>query len=255
MAGTGTAEAENGLGSRGFNRVFEFLRTRILAGTIRPGDRLASERDLAIQLGVSRPVLREALRALAMIGVVEIRHGVGTIVRRADVSMLGDFFAFALAQQAEMVDDVMEARVAIECRAIRLACQRATLSDIERLRAALDAVQATMDDPVAGAAADHAFHAAMVRAGKSETLLCLYGAMSDLLIRLHRRRRDLGQHFGDIKDYVAQDHARVFRAIVARDPDRADETLRRHFEIGDEYRRKAAIAGHDGVVPVQSERT
>ena len=223
--------------------MFAHLRELILSGSIKPGDRLASEREFALQLGVSRPVLREALRALAMIGVVEIRHGSGTIVRRPDVAVLGDFFAFVIAQHSGMGDDIMEARVAIECQAIRLACRRAGLSDIERLRAALDRVQATMDDAAEGAAADHAFHAALVRASKSETLTCLYGAMTDLLIRSHRQRRDLGQRFEDIKDDVAKDHARLFDAIVARDEDRADVLLRRHFAIGDEYRLKAAVAG------------
>ena len=235
------AEAER----KGFDRVFAYLRAQFLAGALKPGDRLASERELALRLAVSRPVLREALRALAMLGVVEIRHGVGTVVRRPDVSVLGEFFAFALAQHGHMADDVMEARVAIECQAIRLACQRASLSDIERLRAALDAVQATMDDQAAGAAADHAFHVALVRASKNETLFCLYEAMSEVLLRSFRQRRDLGQHFAEIKEHVAQDHARLFQAIIARDPDRADERLRQHLAIGDELRRRIAVEGHE----------
>ena len=227
--------------SSGFDRVLGFLRDQFLAGSIRPGDRLAPERELSLQLGVSRPVLREALRALAMIGVVEIRHGVGTVVRRPDVSALGDFFAFALAQRPELVDDVMEARIAIECQAIRLACARATVADLERLRAALDRIDATIEDADSGAAADHEFHAALVRAGHSETLLCLYQAMADLLRRSHRDRRELVRRHPDIRADVARDHAGIFAAVMARDPAAADRALRRHFAIGDEYR-KAALA-------------
>src|SRR5450631_911286 len=111
----------------GFAKVFAFLRDRLLEGTIRSGDRLVPERDLAAQLGVSRPIVREALRALSMMGAVEIRERVGTVVRRPDVSVLGDFLAFALAQEKDVIDDVMEARIAIECQSIRLACRRATL--------------------------------------------------------------------------------------------------------------------------------
>ena len=55
-------------GEKGFEKVFAFLRDRLLAGSLKPGDRLVSERDLAIQLGVSRPLVREALRALTMLG-------------------------------------------------------------------------------------------------------------------------------------------------------------------------------------------
>ncbi|MCW3475556.1 FadR/GntR family transcriptional regulator [Limobrevibacterium gyesilva] len=227
---------------KGFDKVFAFLREQFLAGAIKPGDRLTPERELCQRLGVSRPVLREALRALAMIGVVEILHGVGTIVRRPDVSVLGEFFAFALAQRADMTDDVMQARIAIECQAIRLACQRATLADIERLRGALDHIRSTIDDPTAGAEADHAFHDAMVRASKSETLLCLYQAMGEVLRQSHRDRRDLVRRYGNMKDHVAQDHERLFQAIVARDERNADDILRKHFAIGDEYRRRAALA-------------
>ncbi|MEA2727562.1 MAG: GntR family transcriptional regulator, transcriptional repressor for pyruvate dehydrogenase complex [Acetobacteraceae bacterium] len=127
---TRTEETPN----KGFDKVFAFLREQFLAGAIQPGDRLSPERELCLRLGVSRPVLREALRALSMLGVVDILHGVGTVVRRPDTSVLDEFFTFALAQQPDMADDVLEARIAIECQAIRLACSRATLADLERLR-------------------------------------------------------------------------------------------------------------------------
>jgi DNA-binding FadR family transcriptional regulator len=229
--------------SKGFDKVFAFLREQFLTGAIRPGDRLAPERELSLQLGVSRPVLREALRALSMIGVVEILHGIGTIVRCPDISVLGEFFAFAMAQQTEMADDVMEARFAIEFQAVRLACKRATLADLERLRAALEDIRATMDDEAAGAAADFAFHDALVRASHSPTLLCLYRAVTPLLHRSHRERRSLMRRYADLKVYVTQDHERVFEAVVAGNEAATEAILRKHFAIGDEYRRRAAIAG------------
>ena len=149
-------------GITGFDEVFAYLRAYLLSGSIQPGDCLMAERELSAQLGVSRPVLREALRALAMLGVVEIRQGSGIIVRRPDVSVLGEFFAFALAQQSDIVDDVIEARIAIESQAARLFCRRATDADRGRLRAALDQIVATIEDPVAGGKADFAFHLCLV---------------------------------------------------------------------------------------------
>src|SRR3954452_24925845 len=132
-------------GERGFEKVFAFLRDRLLAGSLKPGDRLVSERDLASQLGVSRPLVREALRALTMLGIVEIQDRIGTVVTRPDVSVLNDFFTFALAQQVDMPDDVMQARVAIECQAIRLACERADVADFDRLQTALGKIAETID--------------------------------------------------------------------------------------------------------------
>ena len=232
-------------GEKGFEKVFAFLRDRLLTGLLKPGDRLISERDLATQLGVSRPLVREALRALSMLGIVEIRDRIGTVVRRPDAAVLNDFFTFALAQQADMPDDVMHARVAIECQAIRLACERAGIADFERLQRALAKIEETIDEADAGGMADFEFHRAIVLASRSETLTVLHNSMAGLLTHSHRSRRELVQSFPSMKTYLIDDHRRIFEAVVARDPERADATLRKHFEIGDEYRRRALVGEID----------
>ena len=242
------ARAEEG--SKGFKRVFAFLRDRLLDGTLQPGDRLIAERDVAIQLGVSRPLVREALRALSMLGIVEIRDRVGTIVRRPDVSFLRDFLTLALAQQKSLMDDVMEGRIAIECQAVRMACERATISDFERFQRAVVRIGETIDELDAGAVADFEFHRAIVLAARSETLLVLYDSMAALLANSHRVRRELVDKFPSLKIDVVDDHKRVFDALVARDPDRAEAVLRQHLAIGDEYRHRAATEIGDVSLPV-----
>jgi len=226
--------------STGFEKVFSFLRNLVLDGAIRPGDKLIPERELALQLGVSRPVVREALRALSMIGAVEIIERVGTVVRRPDVSTLGEFFAFALAQEKDVVEDVMEARIAIECQSIRLACQRATLADLERMRTALNQIEATVDQVELGSRADFEFHSALVQAGGSKTLMNLHDTVAALLMHSHRNRREVVQLHPDIKLRVIEDHRRIFQAVVDRNEQMADQNLRAHFRIGDEYRHKDA---------------
>ncbi|CAN7747637.1 FadR/GntR family transcriptional regulator [Bradyrhizobium sp. LjRoot220] len=232
-------------GEKGFQKVFAFLRDRLIAGSLKPGDRLVSERELAIQLGVGRPLVREALRALTMLGIVEIRDRIGTVVTRPDISVLNDFFTFALAQQADMVDDVMQARIAIECQAVRLACERASIADFERLQRTLAKISETIDEADAGGMADFEFHQSIVLASHSETLAVLHNAMAGLLTHSHRSRRELVQAFPSMKTYLIDDHKRIFDAILARDPERADTTLRRHFAIGDEYRRRAVVGQED----------
>lgn len=225
----------------GFAKVFAFLRDRLLEGEIQSGDRLIPERELAAQLGVSRPIVREALRALSMIGAVEIQSRVGTVVRRPDVSVLGDFFAYSLAQHKGVIDDVMQARIAIECQAIRLACRRATTSDFETLEHALGEIEQTIGDPIRGGLADHDFHTALVRAAKSDTLASLYTAMAGILTRSHRDRRGTVELDPALKEYLITDHRRIFEAVVARDEDIADRVLRDHFGIGDKYRQGTPI--------------
>ena len=185
---------------------------------------------------------------MPMLGIVEIRDRIGTVVTRPDVSVLKDFFTFALAQQADMPDDVMQARVAIECQAIRLACERAGIADFERLQTALGKIAETIDTADAGAVADYQFHRTIVLASHSQTLAVLHNSMAGLLTHVHRNRRELVQAFPSMKDYLIDDHRRIFEAVVARDPDRADATLRKHFEIGNEYRRRAIVGEADSIM-------
>lgn len=226
----------------GYNRVVSFLREQLLSGELKTGDILLPERELAVRLGVSRPVLREALRALAMIGAVEIRHGIGTVVKKPDVSTLGDFFTFVLAQQADVIDDIMEARVAIEHHAIRLACDRATQGDLDRIAQCLTQIVETIHDLSAGGQADFNFHEAIVRAARSPTLINLYSSIATLMMRSHQDRREQIASLEGFESFLVDHHRLIYEAIVQRDAAKADDLLRRHFEIGGEFRRRAADA-------------
>lgn len=231
---------EDGGETRGYAKVFAFVREQLLAGEIKAGDRLLPERELAARLGVSRPVIREVLRALAAIGVIEIRHGFGSVVRQPDFAELGDLFTMMLAQQAEVVEDVIEARIAIERQAIRLACSRATPADIIALRQALRRVEETVHDPQKGGEADFAFHAALIAAAHSPTLANLHAAIAMLLQRSHFERRERVTNLSGIETYLVEHHRALLDAVIARDAEKADRLLMRHFEIGSEYQRQAA---------------
>ncbi len=226
----------------GYERVLAFLREQLLTGRLKAGDRLLPERELAVRLGVSRPVIREVLRALAAIGVIDIRHGHGSVVREPDMGEMGDLFTLMLAQKADVVDDVMEARIAIERHAIRLACVRATAADIGNVGEALRLIQATMRDPVAGGDADFEFHRRIVEAAHSPTLTSLYAAISNLLRRSHMERRERITDISGIDAYLVDHHRLVLSALADRDADKADRLLAQHFEIGSEFQRRATLA-------------
>lgn len=226
---------------QGYDRVFLFLREKLLGGTLRPGDLLLPERELAEHLGVSRPVVREALRALAMIGVVDIRERVGTFVKKPDVSVLGDIFAFTLAQDGGVIEDIMQARIAIECQAIRLACERITSSDLQEVSRALLLIKKTIDSPEEGGMADFEFHSAIVQASKSDTLISMYKSMRALFVKLHKERRGVVDIEPDLKSQIIDDHTKIFRALADKDAAHADSLLRVHFQIGDERRYQATL--------------
>ena len=235
---------ENGDGTKASDKLFAFFRNKLLSGELRPGDRLLGERELAAALDVSRPLLRESLRSLAMLGFLDIQHGRGTVVRHADLAVLRDFFTFCLAQQPDILEDVMQGRIAIECQAIRLACDRATERDLAQVQATLDAIMTTLNDPVRGGEADFQFHWAVVRAAHSGVLTTMYDAISALLLRSHVKRRETTTPVAGIREYLADAHREVFLALLHRDADQAERKLREHFAIGDEFRRQSIIAAY-----------
>ena len=225
-----------------------FIRDQLLSGRVKVGDRLLAERDLATALGVSRPVVREALRSLAAIGAVDIRPGQGTVVKQPSFSALADFFSFVLAQQSGALDDVMEAQIAIELHAVRLACERALPSDIDRISDAFHQIVRTMKDPAAGGAADFHFHTMIVEAARSATLSNIYAAISNLLQRSHTERRSKITNVKGIDKYLIDHHQEILKAIVARDAPRAEKLLLAHFEIGADLRRNQASQAHSAKI-------
>lgn len=214
-----------------FEQTFRLFKEQILNGELRPRDRLLPERDLSQQLGVSRASLREVMRVLALLGVVEVRPGQGTFVREPDLGMLQDFFGLVLAMQPAAYDHLLEARMAIECRAIRLACRYMGPEDRARLSAALEAIRATVDDPDQGAEADFAFHAVVVQASGNNVLMLIYEAIASHLRRSHHERREAVVNRPEVIAALAEEHAMVYDAMLEGDPDKAEAVLKDHFDL------------------------
>ncbi|WP_330451153.1 FCD domain-containing protein [Paracoccus marcusii] len=157
-----------------------YFKERILRGELKVGDQVMPERELAQHLDVGRPLLREVMKSLAMLGFLNVRQGSGTYIAKADIRVLSDFFTFCLSQEQDVLEDVMQARMAIECQAIRLACERANEADLARIGRWLGTLIDTLTDPEAGGRADFMFHQSIVAASHSRALTTLYGAMAEL---------------------------------------------------------------------------
>src|SRR5690348_12013957 len=114
------------LGQQVVARVLELIRT----GNLRPGDRLPPERELVEIFSISRPSLREAMRALSTLGIVESRHGGGTFVTDLDARTLLAPLDFFLQLSQVNLDDTFESRRIIEIEIVRKAATKATKADI-----------------------------------------------------------------------------------------------------------------------------
>ncbi len=154
--------------------VADRLRGEILAGRLRPGTRLPSERELSLALGVNRLTLRSSLARLEALGLITTRHGAGTVVsswrERAGLEMLGTLvrgLKFADPAWHELVRSSLELRRILASEAVALAAERYTEEDLEAIGTCVQVLREHADDPLAFARADLAFMRAVCRAGRN----------------------------------------------------------------------------------------
>jgi GntR family transcriptional regulator, transcriptional repressor for pyruvate dehydrogenase complex len=237
-------------GQGGYDQVLRYLSDQLTSGALKTGDRLLPERELALALGVSRPVVREALRSLAMIGVLAIRQGQGTVVQAPDAENIASVVALMMSQRRGLADDILEVRIALERQALRLACLRAGADDFERISEAFDGIVATIDQAEPGGRADFTFHSALVEASHSTALIQLYAVVAALLERSHVQRRERLARTATYKEFLIDHHRRILLALNRRDAEECERLLMEHFAIGEELNRLGRdLPEQDGSAP------
>ena len=208
--------------------VVEDVQRLILDGGLRPGDRLPAEKELASELGVSRGSLREGVRALVVLGILEARHGDGTYVTSLDAATLLSPLAF-LADLPGDHSSLHAVRAMLETEAAGLAALHLTDAHVTRARRALDdmarALVASGPDTERLAAADLAFHQAVAEASGNPVLAALLHALAGRQAR-HRVWEEMPEIAGD---RTFEEHEAILAAITARDPDRARLRMAMHM--------------------------
>jgi DNA-binding FadR family transcriptional regulator len=210
-----------------YRQIAEQVRSLIAAGEFRPGSRLPAERDLAAQLGVSRPSVREALIALEVEGRVEVRVGSGVYVlppadRNAPATLVpaGEWGPFEL----------LHARRAIEGEIAALAATHAKRRHRQQIRSAIDAMQADIERGATPLDADGAFHAAVAEASGNAVLL---DTVQTYWHSRHGRLFErLGGHFESRSAWrlAVTEHEAVLAAIEERDAQAARTAMQRHMD-------------------------
>ncbi|MGC8633609.1 MAG: FadR/GntR family transcriptional regulator [Candidatus Limnocylindrales bacterium] len=218
----------------------------ILVGHFRPGEPLPASGDLAREFGVSRPVVREALKIVSTLGMVESRQG--RFSRVSERGSWNDLSAELLSARLEtgaigdVIADVLELRRLIETEAASLAAQRATAADLAAMRAHLDALAASVGDPQAYTVHDVAFHDAILRATHNRLLLQLIDRMREVLV--FARTISMTAQPNLLPD-SQEGHLVLFEAIASHDPDAARRAMAEHLAWAEqvnvaEYRRTGA---------------
>jgi DNA-binding FadR family transcriptional regulator len=210
--------------------VAEMVARRILdmvsARALRPGDQLPPERDLAESLGVSRPSVREAIRGLAILGVVKSRQGGGAYITNLDAEALLGPLQFFLSLEDVNIRELYDARSLIESDVARRAAVNMSESQLGALEAILAAQRGTLADARAFRLSDFAFHEAIWE-GCGNAFLRRIGESLNVLGLEFRKRAS--ETKGVLEQSLA-DHHRLVAALRARDADAAARAAESHMQ-------------------------
>lgn len=205
----------------------EIQRVFVQSG-FRVGDKLPSERELSKQLAVGRSSLREAMQGLQTMGLVKIRHGVGTFFTSEPGKWLLEPLRFSESSPQRLFAELIEARLLVEVRLAALAAERATEEDIARLRESLEKRATAQRGEFNERGLD--FHLAIAAAAHHTVLASMLTAVShlyfDVLDSLGRSAQDAEYAF---RARQQDGHAEILSRIEARDPQGAADVMRAHL--------------------------
>ena len=210
------------------------IKELISSGEFKAGARLPTERELTQRFGVSRSSLREAVRALALVGVLEPRVGDGTYVTtlEPDLLLMGIGFVSDLAG-ADSLLDMHQVRRILEPEATRLAAPRLSDEDLDRLRSCLDDMERA-DTVPSFIQADAAFHRVILDACGNATLASLIQNLSSSTVRARMWQSIVAR--GAVEATLAS-HRSIYDALVARDADTAAAADVMHLAIAEQWLR------------------
>ncbi|HEY1596981.1 MAG TPA: FCD domain-containing protein [Thermoleophilaceae bacterium] len=204
---------------------------RMALEEFQPGDRLPSEAALATTLGVSRLTVREATRALAARGYLELRKGRRPQILAPSGSLVGDYFRASIRRDPTALLELIEVRRALEIHIASLAATRASRGALSTMQEAIAQMASDPDDEDAFHAADMRFHEALAAATDNKMLRQLIEQLAEPLLASRQRSYAGHKQAGGNMDAVVEDHRAILRAVEARDPARAAASMSHHLSV------------------------
>jgi GntR family transcriptional regulator, transcriptional repressor for pyruvate dehydrogenase complex len=207
------------------DKVADMMLETILSDRLSVGDRLPSERELGEQFGVSRTVVREAIRALVTKGVIDVRSGSGLRVAAVDANAVSESMSLFLRGGTLDFEKVHEVRTVLEVHLAGLAAERATDEDVAQLRAIHDRMHRETSDVEAAARDDLEFHRAIARATHNELFLLLMDSIGSSLIDIRRENLASGS-----APMTLSQHEKILELIAMHDPHAARTAMQAHLD-------------------------
>ena len=224
------------------NEVAQVLLSHLVGGEYKPGQRLPPERALAESLGVGRSLMREALKALTLLGLIEVRPGDGNYLRRRPSNLLAESFEWGLLLGEHQITDVIEARLEIEMILAGMAARRRTDEDISALKELLQKMR-NAREPAEFVAADVAFHLRVAQSARNSVLQSMHSGTQSLL---HAWISRVIEAAGDTTPSY-REHVPILHAIEQGSAVAARKAIREHLQAAG-ARLKDTLAEYPGLL-------
>jgi GntR family transcriptional regulator, transcriptional repressor for pyruvate dehydrogenase complex len=207
------------------NEIVKSVTNLIMRGVWKPGDMIPSEKELANRFQVGRSTIREALKSLSMLGVLETRAGEGSIVQEPTSELLSGAFRWGLLLCERNLDDLVDVRVLIEVECARRAAQRRNTALIDQLNASIGDMDKFQTDHEAFLESDTMFHMAIAKAAQNP----IFDIMGSTIQSICRIWYPSTYFIPDTKSLTLTEHRAITEAISTGDPEKAALTMTEHL--------------------------
>jgi GntR family transcriptional repressor for pyruvate dehydrogenase complex len=214
-----------------YEEIVDQIKQLILDGQIKPGDKLPSERHLVESFRVSRASIREALSALEMMGLLEVKTGEGAYIRQLQADSMAASLTWALSMEKGSVLELLEVRKMIEVQAAGHAADRITNVELDELESILNSMRMNLYKiGKIGEKADHSFHYNIAKATHNKITIRLMDTISDHLQHLIKASRSKLYEGKYTPEILYEEHVKILLALRRRDVNEAREQMIRHLE-------------------------
>jgi GntR family transcriptional repressor for pyruvate dehydrogenase complex len=217
------------------DQVAEQMQELIVSGQLQPGERLPSERELADRFGVSRTVIREAVRSLTAKGLIEVQSGSGMVISIPKVSSIAEHLGLLLRLNSEgdPLEYIFDVRFVLEVEIAGRAARQATPENIHDLETILENMAAQMKNVEEAARLDVEFHATLAKATQNPLFSILLDSVAEIMLEVRRMGMLL-----DHERSVLRQHHRILDRVKAEDVEGARQAMSDHLQTGQELTRQ-----------------
>lgn len=217
-----------------YEQVIEQIKDMIVSGKLKRGDRLPAERDLVEQFKASRTSIREAIKALQIIGLVECRRGGGNYIKESFEHSLVEPLSIMFVLQNSRPQEILELRRVVEVETAVLAAEKISSKELKELEALIEQLKSSCDEEIS-ARIDKEFHYKIAHASGNFLIISVLNAVSSLMDSFIKDARQVILKDDENKELLIQHHEDMYKALLNHDRNMAAETMRKHLDLINRY--------------------